>query len=236
MKNFLHQSILTLAILTYFFSVNILGETHQQFFQHPDYNTAENQPEFLRFIGVSTKMGFVSTEFTGHSKIAHGYYTLDEQKTTLKNLLIKIPTTSLDTDNKSRDEKLHTLCINAKEHPEITAEIQSPIPLVQGLEESQKFLRDHPEVSKILNSKSKDISTKDLERISFPLKTTLKFKARTEALSLPTEYLIIENNGKFHIVFTTEFSFKLAQIQDPSIMVAKLEEMIKIQGHISIVK
>lgn len=65
-------------------------------------------------------------------------------------------------------------------------------------------------------------------------KTNLKLTIRNTTLNIPTTYSIRKIDTGYEIEFSTQFSFKDAQIPDPSIAIAKLDDIIKISGKIRI--
>lgn len=94
-----------------------------------DYKEAHAKTEYLKFIGSSTKFGFITTSFEGYAKNINISFDLDEKKGQVKTFIITIPNNALDTDNASRDSKLHEICLEESKFKTLRAELKGPISL-----------------------------------------------------------------------------------------------------------
>lgn len=176
----------------------IIAET----FKTQSFDAAKKESQYLKFTGTSTKFGFVSTDFDGYAKEFSIETTIGkkENQPQLIKAKIDIVATSLDTDNSSRNEKLHTKCLNAEIYKNITAELIEPVLLNESTDQ----------------------------------KANLKLTVRDTTMTIPSIYSIKKIENGFEIEFTTQFSFKEAHIPDPSIAIAKVEDLIKLSGKIRI--
>lgn len=166
------------------------------------YKQASTQDQFLKFTGSSTKLGFITTSFDGFAREFQVDYELKNTATdnAINSLAITIPVQALDTDNSSRDEKLHDFCLNAKEFKHIKAQTTETISL-QEVKNQQ---------------------------------TTLALTIKDKILKIPALYSVIRMEKGFEISFSTEFSIKESSIPDPSIAIAKVKDLIKIEGRIKL--
>lgn len=193
MKNLLLVFLIIMA-----FSNSVLGDT----FKTENFDTAKKESQYLKFTGTSTKFGFVSTEFDGYAKEFNIVSTVENTGGALRlsKAKIDIVATSLDTDNSSRNEKLHSKCLSAETYKHITAELTEPVLLNESTDQ----------------------------------KTNLKLTIRDTTITIPSIYSVKKNENGFEIEFSTQFSFKEAHIPDPSIAIAKVEDLIKISGKFKI--
>ncbi len=97
------------------------------------YKLALASEQYLKFIGSSTKLGFITTSFDGYAKEYQTEYNIAKtgNMSIVKGLQINISANSLDTDNSSRDEKLHQHCLNVATFKNIKASTQEDISLVE---------------------------------------------------------------------------------------------------------
>lgn len=167
-------------------------------FKTENFDTAKKDKQYLKFTGTSTKFGFVSTDFDGYAKEFNTAFTTENQggKKILSTIKVEIQAASLDTDNSSRDEKLHTKCLNTETYKTIIAELNEKVELKETTEQ----------------------------------KTNLKLTIRNNTISIPAIYSIKQLPEGYEISFTTQFSFKDVEIPDPSIAIAKLQDVIKLSG------
>lgn len=92
-----------------------------------NYQDAVRSDNFIKFVGESTKLGFITSSFDGFVKNMPIHYEIDQD--ILKNISIVIDVKSLDTNNDSRNKKMHNLCLNVDKYPTIEATLLSPINL-----------------------------------------------------------------------------------------------------------
>lgn|GEM_PF-3308233 len=92
-----------------------------------NFKEVKNHSQFLKFVGKSTKLGFITTEFEGYAKQFNLEYDLTENE--LKSMHISIVANQLDTNSSMRDSKMHELCLKAVEHKTIEAFLKKPVSL-----------------------------------------------------------------------------------------------------------
>ncbi len=189
-----------IILFCFIISNSILANSFITKFKTSSYDSAKHEKQFFKFIGTSTKMGFISTEFDGYAKEFEIHYDTDEHKKTLTKILIQIPSHSFDTDNSMRDGKLHEKCLKEKENPFVTAQFTGPIDL------------SHAHSGTI----------------------NIEFKAVKKVITIPLNYEIIKNGNETEVSFNSSFSFKEAEIEDPSIAIAKLQEIFKLEGRFTL--
>lgn len=180
------------------FSLSSFATT--QNFKTSNFDSATREPQYLKFIGSSTKLGLFTTQFVGHAKEFQMNYDLSKKDDRLfiDKLSIEIPSLSLDTDNSSRDEKLHHTCLSTDMYKTIKAELLEKV-----------------ELTEIKNQKR-----------------SLQLHVRGHSTNIPALYSILKTSTGFEIHFSTEFSIKETGIPDPSIAIAKVHDIIKIEGKI----
>lgn len=120
------MKIFSLLFFTLFFHHIALAKS----FHFDDYEAASKSKEFLKFESESTKMGFITTSFDGFAKDFEINYKID--KGFITEIFLVIKSQSLDTDNSSRDEKMHEQIIGSKKHPSIIFASGAKIPLKEG--------------------------------------------------------------------------------------------------------
>jgi len=128
MKNIL------MTIVTLFFTSSIWSATITRSIVSDNYKEAQKKDEYLKFIGSSTKFGFITTSFEGYAKSIEISYELNEQKTAIKSFVITIPNHSFDTDNSARDAKLHETCLEENKFKKLRAELKDSTPLTEAIE------------------------------------------------------------------------------------------------------
>ncbi len=110
-----------------FFGLQVQTVSADDFqFSAANYKEAQKSPTYLRFDMKSTKLGFITTSFTGFVKKFTAHATNQEQK--FADLKIEFNANDLDTDVNGRNEKMYDLCLNAKEHPLIDVVLKGPLP------------------------------------------------------------------------------------------------------------
>ena len=108
-----------------------------------NYEEAEKSPNYIRFDMESTKAGIFTTSFTGLVKQFSVHLNLT--KNGAQNINISFNTVQMDTDNGSRNEKMHDYCLEKDKYPTINVRILDPITF------NQKKV-----VNAILNIRGKD--------------------------------------------------------------------------------
>jgi len=81
----------------------------------------------LTWIVESTKVGLFSSDVYGYV-LNYRYSTeYDEENKILRNMEISFPIKAMNSDNESRDEKLHTICMGLPTHENIVVKIAGPL-------------------------------------------------------------------------------------------------------------
>lgn len=94
------------------------------------YEEAQKNQNFLKFQSTSTKLGFITTSFDGYAKDFKVSY--EKKDETLSHLEVNFMVKSFDTDNKSRDEKMHTEIMDAEKFPNLKAAFPGQLHLTPG--------------------------------------------------------------------------------------------------------
>lgn len=103
-------------------------------FSYQNFEQAKSAPNQLKFTVVSTKVGLFSSDVDGYALEFSANSKMDPQNLSDMTLIIK--SAGLNTDGGSRDEKLHDLCLSAKEFPEIKVQIVGPYNYQTGKKQS----------------------------------------------------------------------------------------------------
>lgn len=162
------------------------------------YNSFEEAKEAtsqLKFIVESTKAGLFASDVDGYVKEFSYTAKLDEKHMILSDMTIKIKVAAMDTDNESRDTKLHNLCLSHKEYPEIIVKVPGPL-----------FLK---------------------ETRTHKYKGSVYIRGKEKSFEIELSQHL--ENGKMIVSGETIWGLKTMEIPDPSILVAKLSDEIRIQ-------
>ncbi|MBI2521150.1 MAG: YceI family protein [Bdellovibrio sp.] len=96
-----------------------------------NYKEAMTKSNFIKFDMESTKLGFVTTGFTGVAKQFR--ISFDEQNNTLSKILVVVPVKQMDTDSNGRNEKMWETSLGEPQYPEIKVDLPGPVPLQEGV-------------------------------------------------------------------------------------------------------
>tara|TARA_B100001248_G_scaffold262724_1_gene261628 strand:- start:19187 stop:19780 length:594 start_codon:yes stop_codon:yes gene_type:complete len=118
MRRILFVFILLFYVLAH--AGNISGEC-----DYNDYDSAAEAENQLKFTVVSTKVGLFSSDVDGYVK--HFRYKAEEKDGKLRDMEVTFYAKDMDTDNKSRDEKLHNKCMQYKDYPKLVIHIPGPL-------------------------------------------------------------------------------------------------------------
>ncbi len=111
-------------------SILLSLKVYPKSYHFSDYEQASQAVEFLKFESESTKMGFITTEFDGYAKDFE--LNFKKNKNIVTELFLVLKAESLDTDNSSRDEKMHESIIESKKYPAMTFALLKPFELKEG--------------------------------------------------------------------------------------------------------
>ncbi len=95
-----------------------------------NYHEAESSKNYIKFESISTKLGLISTGFDGYAKEIKIDY--QQKSDEISNLIVIIPVKGLDTNNASRDEKMHLQIMEAEKYPVIAISTNEAIVLKEG--------------------------------------------------------------------------------------------------------
>ena len=102
-----------------------------------NYEEAQKSQNFLKFQSTSTKLGFITTSFDGYAKDFKVNY--DKKGEILSRLEVTLPVKSFDTDNKSRDEKMHQDILGAASFPNLKVTFPGQLQLASGNQDITMF-------------------------------------------------------------------------------------------------
>lgn len=144
------MKFITMVIFLSLFAghIEVEAKSVSEKYERTNYDEAKKATPYLKFTGTSTKFGLVSTEFDGYAKNFDIQYVYDEKQQSLQSITLSIQTISLDTDNSSRNEKLHTKCLAENETKKVVAKSTAPIKLALGenLETVVKMTANNKEI------------------------------------------------------------------------------------------
>ena len=81
------------------------------------YEGAVESQESIRFESESTKFGIFTTSYNGYAKSYN--ITYKKNVNVIESINVKIVASSIDTDNDSRNEKMHNSILDVSKYPEI---------------------------------------------------------------------------------------------------------------------
>lgn len=121
-------------LIPFFFAIfilinNFVGASEISY-QFKNYDEARQSINYLKFEGASTKLGLITTSFDGYAKDMQIDYDLVNDQ--LNTLEATISVKGLDTDIKSRDEKMHNEIFEWERYPFIKAKIIDKLILTIG--------------------------------------------------------------------------------------------------------
>jgi len=107
---------------------SLAGQAKEVTFSNMTYKEAKNSPSYVRFDMSSTKMGFITTRFTGFAR------TFRIQGNIKDGVLepgarLTFATTDLDTDIDARNEKMWLTCLDSVHYPNIEMTLTEKVPL-----------------------------------------------------------------------------------------------------------
>lgn len=90
-------------------------------YSYRSFEEAKSSPTYFKFAGKSTKLGLITTNFEGYARESR--LDFDSDSKLIKNITLTIKSSSLDTDNNSRDEKLREKCLQPEKYENIIVQI-----------------------------------------------------------------------------------------------------------------
>lgn len=104
------------------------GFTASYDFSSTNYDSAKIADSYVRFNMESTKLGIITTKFTGYLKAFKVNGDL-KNETVLSGSSIVFNAKDLDTDVDGRNEKMWDLCLNSSQHPSVQIKLNKEVPL-----------------------------------------------------------------------------------------------------------
>lgn len=167
------KNLLLLSLLVSY-SISINAKEVRGHFMSKDYDSGIQNANKLVFEGESTKMGLITTKWDGIVKDFS--VVLEEEGNAVKAINLSFPISSMDTDNKSRNEKMQKMCLEEDKYKDINVRIPGPVTvdgvsreyqgtiLVRGKEKPVKVNLSANKIGeKIIASGNAKMSFKDLE-------------------------------------------------------------------------
>lgn len=176
---------------------------------------AKNQTQFLRFTGESTKLGLITTSFEGYAKNYTLTWCSDAAKKIIKDLTIVLETKQLDTDNSSRNEKMYDQTLNIKDFPQITVALLEPIDLT---------LKPQGEVPATLTLRGQNTVI------------GIKYELLPPPAAQPVGQDVVLKLDQWEFKISANISIKRCGIPDPSIIIAKVSDEVKIDARVILTK
>ncbi len=121
------KKILVLFILA--FSCSLFASEWTSSFERENFSAAKNHSEYIRFEVFSTKVGIFTSRVPGY--VLKGTASAQLNESLVSEMKLNLKAASLNTDGESRDEKLHSYCLEVEKYPEIIVEIDESIELGQ---------------------------------------------------------------------------------------------------------
>lgn len=166
--------LIIISFLFLFLSFGINAKEVRGHFMSKDYDSGIKNTNKLVFEGESTKMGLITTKWDGVVKDFS--VVLEEEGNAVKAINLSFPIISMDTDNKSRNEKMQKMCLEEDKYKDINVRIPGPVTvdgvsreyqgtiLVRGKEKPVKVNLSANKVGdKIIATGNAKMSFKDLE-------------------------------------------------------------------------
>jgi polyisoprenoid-binding protein YceI len=95
-------------------------------FYFSNFDQAEKSSNYLRFDMKSTNVWILNNNFHGFVKD----FAIDIrglEKGSISKVHLSFDVTTMDTDNRRRNKKMHDYCLAKKDHPQIVVDTKSPI-------------------------------------------------------------------------------------------------------------
>lgn len=99
-------------------------------YKFENYDQAKDSYNYVMFESESTKLGFITTSYDGYVKEYDVNFKRDGDD--LKDIEVKIMTSSFDTDNSSRDEKMFESILEVEKYPHMIFKSNEKMSLKEG--------------------------------------------------------------------------------------------------------
>ena len=118
-------------LLTFFYTLSMLstiayGREITKSYKFGSYEDAKKSSEFIKFDMDSTKLGIITTSFSGFVK--DFAISVNKERSVLKDLKVIFEVKNMDTDIDARNEKMWNLCLDHKNYSNIIVYFKSEIP------------------------------------------------------------------------------------------------------------
>ncbi|WP_372655209.1 YceI family protein [Halobacteriovorax sp.] len=117
----------------------IFSKVEAKNYKFESYDQARNSHDYVMFESESTKLGFITTSYDGYAKDYDVNFKRDGD--VLKDIEVRINTSSFDTDNSSRDEKMYESILEIKKFPHMIFKSNNKVILNEGVVEISGELR-----------------------------------------------------------------------------------------------
>lgn len=117
----------------------IFSKVEAKNYKFESYDQARNSHDYVMFESESTKLGFITTSYDGYAKDYDVNFKRDGD--VLKDIEVRIKTSSFDTDNSSRDEKMYESILEIKKFPHMIFKSNNKVILNEGVVEISGELR-----------------------------------------------------------------------------------------------
>lgn len=117
----------------------VFSKVEAKNYKFENYDQARNSHDYVMFESESTKLGFITTSYDGYAKDYDVNFKRDGD--VLKDIEVRIKTSSFDTDNSSRDEKMYESILEIKKFPYMIFKSNNKVTLNEGVVEISGELR-----------------------------------------------------------------------------------------------
>ena len=121
---FSNSVLVAVFIVSSIFNI-ALGKGFSGKFNFSNFEDAKKQTNYLKFVVESTKIGLFTSDVPGYVKEFDIQGKIEGSQVT--DVKIRLLAKSFDTDDDSRDEKLHDYCLEVKKYPLLEIFIPGPI-------------------------------------------------------------------------------------------------------------
>lgn len=116
-------------------------------FKSKDYEEALAAADFIHFDMESTKVGVITTSFTGVVKEFTLRYTPEKEK--IKSIGLDFLVKDLDTDSDGRNEKMQHECLDMNKYPKISVNLGHEVTIKEGTIHSWALMKIRGKSKKI---------------------------------------------------------------------------------------
>lgn len=197
------MKVKSIPLFIFLLSFGLYAVEIQRSYKFKDFDSANTQQSYLKFMVKNTKVGLITSEVEGVVTDFSWKGTLDTKNKILREIELSLQVGSMTTNHEERDEKLQSFCLNKDKYPLIKLKLKGPI---------------------FLNGARKQVlnGSAFIRGVEKPISLELFSRSKGS-----------QNNQTFEVYGETLWSFKEMEIPDPSILVAKLSDEIKVSFKIT---